>query len=474
MRKSLLLLLLPLFLLSSCDFTEPDTGITISGVVVHETTGNPVSGAMVEITNPQILQQSTTTNTEGFFFFDGVEFEEDVAITLRVTRDGFNDRFTQINASPGSNITVSNIQLRPSGNGDDDGTVPGTSGGAASIILTDISRESINIKETGGIVNSTITVQVQDSSGRAIDLTNAVDVEFRIITGPGGEEVLTPETVRTNSNGFASTSLFSGNIAGVVKIEAKVTRTDIALEIKSTPVAITIHGGFPDLAHFSIVPEIYNFEGYNTIGVPTLITALVGDEFSNPVKPGTAVYFNSTGGVIQGSGIGHTNEDGFTSVTLYSGQPRPNHATFGAGYAVVKAVTVNKDDVEIEVETLVLFSGPPTSDNITLNPATFDIPNAGSQSFTLTVTDSNGNPLPFESEITIEASEGLTLDGDDTFVVPNTLFPGDGVTSFNFVLVDADPDTDNQVDAQITVKITTPGGFSASRTFSGQRAKVNP
>ena len=89
--------------------------------------------------------------------------------------------------------------------------------GAASITLESISETTININETGGTANSVLTFEVQDSSGRAIDIANQVEVTFSISSGPSGGEGLLPESEMTNSAGQVSTNLFSGNTAGVVK-----------------------------------------------------------------------------------------------------------------------------------------------------------------------------------------------------------------------------------------------------------------
>ena len=65
------------------------------------------------------------------------------------------------------------------------GVVPGDPAGAASITLESISETTININETGGTTNSVLTFEVQDSSGRAIDIANQVEVRFEVANGPG-------------------------------------------------------------------------------------------------------------------------------------------------------------------------------------------------------------------------------------------------------------------------------------------------
>jgi hypothetical protein len=137
----------------------------------------------------------------------------------------------------------------------------------------------------------------------------------------------------------------------------------------------------------------------------------------------------------------------------------------------VTAHTYNKADEEITQNVDVLFSGPPSYDNITLNPSSFAIDPDGSQNFTLTVTDINGNPLPVGSTITVETAEGLESSPEE-FEVPNVLTGGSGVTVFEFSVADTDDESSNVQDTQITIKIETPAGNTATRSFSGTRAKT--
>ena len=53
-----------------------------------------------------------------------------------------------------------------------------------------------------------------------------------------------------------------------------------------------------------------------------MLVALVGDRYNNPVTPGTAVYFTTSGGVVT-TATGYTDSTGFARVTLYSGNPLP-------------------------------------------------------------------------------------------------------------------------------------------------------
>lgn len=470
----LLLLLFLTLTATGCSFFNEGTsssGITLSGTIVDESTGSTVPDAIVSIIEPESAQDQTVTDNTGQFTFEDVRVESNTEIVIEVVKDEYNDAYAQITIDNIQDHTLGNILFRPlsndngngNGNGDGDGDengVGGTSDGAASIVLTGVTNSSINISESGGIVHSAFNFQVQDSSGRALSSDMAVDVHFRITSGPNGEESLTPEVARTNSNGQVTSNLFSGNTAGVVKIEAEITRADVNLTIRSKPILITIHGGFPDLNYFSIAAGIYNFEGLVINNNRNPITVIVGDKFTNPVKPGTPVYFSTTGGIIQGSGT--TDDDGVVEVDLISGNPRP-----ADGYLTVTATTNDEDDNEISREIDVLFSGPPSSDKITVSPQVFNIPAGGGQTYTLTVTDINDNPLPAGTTITVEMENDiLTLSGDDTITVPNSLFPGQGVTGFTFSVRDNDDENLTDQSYDITVIVETPGGYSAQQTFS--------
>jgi len=470
-----LLLLFLILTATGCSFFNEDTssssGITITGTVVDETTGSTVPGALVRITQPQSAQDQTVTDNTGRFTFEDVRVEGNTDILIEVVKDEYNNAHTQVTIENNQDITLGNILFRPltagNGNGDENGNgngngngVGGTSGGAASIILTGVTNTSINIAESGGIVHSAFNFQVQDSSGRALSNEMAVDIHFRITSGPNGGESLTPEMVRTNSNGQATSNLFSGNTAGVVKIEAEITRSDVNLTIRSKPILIAIHGGFPDINYFSIAANTYNFEGFDINGNRNPITVIVGDKFSNPVKPGTPVYFSTTGGIVQGSGL--TDDDGVITVDLISGDPRPTD-----GYLVVTATTNDEDDNEISREIAVLFSASPSPNKIEIVPGVFNVSAGGGQTYTLTVTDRNDNPLPAGTSITVELeNDVLTLSGDYSITVPNTLLPGPGVTQFTFSVRDNDDNNTTDQVFDITVKVATPGGFTAQYTFT--------
>ena len=457
-RYYLYLAFFSLLILLSCEkIYDP---IEIRGRVVDLDTSEPISEAIVSITSPEDIAAQTFSNEAGDFFFSEVAIDSVIDITFQVQKEGFSTDEITIVATPERELIVPPLKIRNLDKPDDGTDFDTDRGGAAFIELVNLSSQSIRITETGGSVNSAFTFEVQDSTGRAIGPNNAVDVEFRILEGPGGGEAITPTVVRTNELGRVTSNIFAGKIAGNLKIEARVVRPDINLTIVSSPILLTIHGGFPNADHFSIAVNVFNFEGWAINGVRNAITVIVGDKFSNPVKENTPVYFNTTGGVIQGSGV--TNADGEVIVDLISGNPRPPD-----GYATIRAHTFDENDVELVNEALVLFSGPPSTETINITPTTFDIPPNGSEQFQFTVTDINGNPLPFNTSVTIEAPEGMAIDGDTSIRIPNTLFGGPGVTQFSFTARDSDDESNERQQVSIRIVVETPGGFRATRTISG-------
>ncbi|MEL7834558.1 carboxypeptidase regulatory-like domain-containing protein [Fodinibius sp. Rm-B-1B1-1] len=475
-RLYLLFSIIIVFMLQAC--TAGSDTVIIAGQVIEESSGNPISKAIVELTQPENLQQTATTDSAGNFSFDVDPGSETVSVTLEIDKQGYQSQTTNFKLAPDTDVDDLVIELQStdsSGDGSGDGggdEVGGEPEGPAAIILESISEQAIFIEETGDNISTAFTFQVVDSAGRALNANGAVDVDFEILSGPGGEEEIIPKTATTNSNGEATTSLFSGNVAGPVKVQASVDREDLGITIKSTPVLVAIHGGFPDPDHFSISPDKFNFEAYDINGVRNPVTVIVGDKFSNPVKPGTVVYFNSTGGVIQGSG--ETNEDGIVTVDMISGDPRPDDGISGSGgrpgYSTVTATTVDENDNPISKEINVVFST--RAAQISATPTTFDLDPNGGEKFSYTVTDMNGNPMAAGTQISVEAGEGMEVTGDADFTLGNHLFPGPGATEFNFSIRDTDEESNDPADLTINISVTTPSGNTTTYTeISGTRRK---
>jgi hypothetical protein len=422
------------------DTTDADTDniAILSGQVLDASTQDAIENAgLIVLEFPEI---SGLTNSNGDFTLE-IETEVSLDIQIRVFKDEYYADTLSLLAVPGTNQSNIRVFL------ESQSAVNQPSGSAASIILFGADPNPIGVKESGAPEVSEVSFQVQDSAGVPVDLNNSVQVNFRVVSGPNGGEFINPSSGITASNGLVKTSLFSGTIAGVVQLEATVNSG--VNTIVSKPVALTIHGGLPDSTHFSLAVEKLNFPGWAYYGLRDRITAYVGDKYSNPVRPGTPVYFSTTGGIIEGSTF--TGPTGEGSVNLISAAPKPVHPVYGPGFATVTGRTSDENFNQIETYAIVLFSGVP---HITVSPTTINVPDQGSQSFTFTVEDINGNPMSAGTSISVSVESGdVKAIGNTGETLPDT--QSKGWTNFSFVLTDAAPDT-NKLN-QVGVKISTSG-----------------
>ncbi|MBT8378798.1 MAG: hypothetical protein KJN64_06195 [Ignavibacteria bacterium] len=425
----------------------------ISGQVVDKATGFPVDSALVRIFGNKLSGAVLYTASDGQFFIEG-EVEMNEVLMVLAYKTNFKLDSTSVSVVDIENVTIPQIQLEEvvTGGG---GTTP--SGDPVSIFLSAVSSTTIGVKESGSTETTQITFVVQDSAGVPVDIDHSVIVEFSLGAGPGGGEFLSPTSVETNFSGQASVNLTSGIKAGAVQVVARVQLATKTLT--SLPVPITIHGGLPDFDHFSIAPALVNFPGYNIFGLENQIVAFVGDKYANPVKPETAVYFTTSGGIIQGSTL--TNESGIGGVNLISALPRPNHQTLGEGFATITASTIDENSNTISRETIVLFSGVP---QVSINPTTINVPNGGFQTFTYTVNDQNGNPLSNGTSIKVTVEgESVDAQGDLDFTLPDTQSPS--WTQFSFFVYDI-ADTVAVNPATIKIEVNGDNG-QAFTTISG-------
>ncbi len=97
----------------------------------------------------------------------------------------------------------------------------------------------------------------------------------------------------------------------------------------------------------------------------------------------------------------------------------------------------------------VLMVSPPTG---------FTIPNGGSQSFALTLTDGFGNPLVAGSSYKIVSAPGGTVQGGSGAVPDGQSFGQliQGLNQFAFTLNDSDS-VNNPVPITVTITVTSPG-----------------
>lgn len=454
MKKVIILLLFGLFLGGnwSCDSAaggNPENQVDIGGMVFSASNNTPIPNAVIQIVDTTVL--ATTTTNENGRYEATIEVTESRLISIVAFKESYIADTTEVLAVPQRSVEAPFLELTPTA------STPGLSGEAASIPLFSQSATDIGVKESGAVETAQLVFVVQDSNGIPIDLDNQVSVRFLLGSSPGGDEYLSPTSGLTDHQGRVQTYLFSGTRAGVVQIVAEATVGTRTL--RSLPVAVAIHGGLPDAAHFSMAVEKLNFPGLVFFGLTNQITAFVGDKYSNPVRPGTSVYFNTTGGIIGGSAV--TSESGLAPVNLISAAPLPVHPTLGPGFATITASTADENQQTISVSGVVLFSGAPI---MSINPTTVNVPNGGSQTFVYNISDFNNNPLSGGTSFNVQVDgENVRVLGRVSGTIPDTQY---GWTEFSFTVADSNPAESSPEPVVITVSTSGPNG-SAAISISG-------
>lgn len=447
-----------LYLFSNCGDTPtaPIGAAVIEGRVLDHDNLRPVQDVLVRSTS---FAENTTTDANGFYSLS-VDLSDSLTrtITLLFSKAGYDDiSVFPVTIKKGTLTNVPDAVIERISDSAE------TSGGAANIVLVEIESNSISVRGTGGNETSDLVFEVRDSSGVPVDLDHQVTVGFRIAGGPLGGEFLSPDSAQTDINGHVTTTVNSGTKAGAIQIIAEIPGTAIA----SAPVPIAILGGLPDQAHFTIGAEKLNIAGFRRANIEDIIIAIVGDKYSNPVQTGTAIQFQTTGGIIEG--IGLTDTTGRAAVKLITGNPLPQGIPGAAfpfnqpGYALVTAQTVGENQSNVTTSATILFSG---STQITLNSPQPPYSLAANQAleFTFTVNDENGNPLTQGTRISVQTNLG-DVSGDINVTLDDYLVRGLGTTAFSFVLTNSTPPQDNAVDATVTISVRSAQNGDLSKTI---------
>jgi hypothetical protein len=391
--------------------------VQLTGQVLNADTNNPVEGAFVRVLPYDLLFE---TDADGNFEAD-VEIDSTMDLKLTATKEGYGSATTTVLAMAGRTISVPAFRIKQQVD-----ETP-TSGKAANIILLEQSSDHIGVKESGAEEVASITFQLADSLGRPVVQTNGAEVMFSFGERPNGGEFLEPTRARTDNNGRVTVNLSSGLKAGVVQIVAEAN-VDGRM-VRSLPVSIAIHGGLPDQEHFSLGPARFNYPILHVLGERMPISVIVGDKYGNPVRPGTAVYFTTNHGVIEGSI--QTDELGQGTVTLISAHPMPPD-----GIIVVTATTADENKNQVSASFPMVWSGIPI---IEVSSWTAEL----NRTYTVKVHDQNGNPLAEGTRLSVQVegnkvkAVGHTdVEFDDTYFIGGydweNVVRGSGRTEFTF------------------------------------------
>jgi hypothetical protein len=395
--------------------------------------------------------KQTLTNPQGEYelSIELSESAETASLSLEFSKIGYNLTQSTVEGKKGQLTYVPDIMLTKLA---DDSLEPpppgGESGNAAHIEIYGSHASHVYVKGSGLKESAMTQFIVTDAEGRRVDEAHKVTVYFSILNGPGGGEYLFPDTMTTR-DGFSYTVLNSGIISGVVQIEAYFDLGGILY--RSLPIPLSIYGGLPDNNHFSVALELVNIAGHVHFGIIDRVTAFVGDKYSNPVAPGTAVYFATEYGIIEGAAI--TDEMGRATVRYMSAQPLPPQPHLNS-FSEIRATTYGDTVQRVQLNTFssLLLSGPTAP--IIVSPTSFTYTDLNQPvSFNYSVSDIWGNPLIAGSQVDISATDGNVY-GDIDINLLDTQGRGPGYTQFNFAWAPGDSLEAPQV--YINIKVKTP------------------
>jgi len=323
-------------------------------------------------------------------------------------------------------------------------------GPPASIVLVSVQPPSIGVRGAGANETAVVVFEVRDAWGnRAAD---GETVYFSVT--PGSVPALVGPDSTATVDGRVVASVASDTVAGTVQLVAHAkSRAAGAGLVHSEPVRIAIHGGHPDQDHFSLAPSPVNLAGRVVFGLESRVTAYVFDRYANPVPAGTAVYFTTNGGGIQGSAL--TDAAGKATVTLFTAAPIPPAAD--AYQATITGTTLDRAGQQIGTVTTVLFSGPTAPIQVDAGSETLDIPDGGRVIVGFTVQDIDGNPLMAGSTIKV-SSDVAKVGGDVDVTVPDVR---SGHTRYSIMVSDPAPAEDPVEPPKVgtvLIKVESPNG----------------
>ena len=447
----------------ACDTgTNPKDLIELSGEVYSFDSDKniiPVDNALVSATN--IYMQSITDQNGEYKF----KFEPEnniVNVNISVTKPGYIPANTIFEAKKGQSAQVPSIELTHVW--DDTSNIVGTiSGDAAHIEILTPHDDHLYVSSSGLKETALLRFKVTDSEGIPVDNDHADTVHFRIMNGPQGGEYLYPLEMVT-VNGYVYTTLNSSTISGPVQIECYIEKENMT--IRSIPIQIAIYGGLPDDEYFSVAIERVNIAGQVYFGIIDKVTAFVGDKYSNPVAPGTVVYFSTDYGIVEGAV--QTDEMGRATVNFMSAAPLPvDPAT--SSFAHIKAETYGDSLNNLKLTKNVSLLLSSVTDEIQVTPSSFDYNNSNTpELFSYNISDIYGNPLVASTVISVDATDGKIL-GDKSITLRDSRYPGPGSTDFSFSWSPGDSLQSPQV--YISIKVTTPanGNGYQSRNIIGTK-----
>jgi hypothetical protein len=204
----------------------------------------------------------------------------------------------------------------------------------ASISFISASPETIFLRGSGFVENSTVTFRVLDAAGNGV---RGQTVNLRPTTFAGDLRVddaaeiqFAPGAIyangipkETDANGNVVVRVNSGTVPTPVRIRATLNLNGAEIATVSSTLAVAV--GLPSQLNFSLSQGTRNIEGYDRDGTPNTYTIIGSDRLGNPVPDGTAINFVTEGGQVQAIRFTETSNGLSSAVANFqTSSPRPD------------------------------------------------------------------------------------------------------------------------------------------------------
>lgn len=459
----------------------PDSGTVSFTYKVSDEYGNPI------VANSTINVRLTDPYGNNF---SSVQLLGDVNVTTKDTYDtaSTNYRVTiaKLNRSAAGGPARVIIEVKSPQYGNGDATkefgayVQSTSasgGGASfgrqpySIELTSVERTELRVAEGGTDPESytRLSFTVRDSLGnRIMNFANSgiprVYVMFALAGGGlGGGEQLVPAVDSLTDEGTVSTIFRAGNRSGIVRVVATI------LGVSRPPAyaELVISGGYPDANRIVATLDKVNYPGFirqtGEVGkVLGKVSVQMSDQFNNPPRPGTKVYFTTTGGSIEP--VATLSSIGTASVNLFDGGATPmDGGRMGEGH--VTLTTYGRDETVIQKTIPFIFSGAPVISVAGVSNDSIVLYSGGFLTLNYKVMDINRNPLAAGNNVSVtvtgSAANYITVTGDRSFTTVDTR--DTNYTNYQIVLKGGDIPVTGTFD--VLISVDGPNGSTTKRLF---------
>lgn len=329
-----------------------------------------------------------------------------------------------------------------------------------SIAFISADRNQMSVKGVGGEENATLVFEARDLLGNPLDFANQAKLYFGFIGVAGNDEEVNPDSAVTNPfTGRASVNVVSGTRSTVLQVFAR----NASGSIKSSPVPLVVHGGFPVDSLFTYTTVVRNISSKEKN--PVEVKMSLGDRYGNPVKPNTAVYFESSVGIIRASAF--TDNQGIVSTTV---TPSEN-----LGLRKIVASTVGESGGSVNVllkkELSVLMSGVPV---ITVPKDTIVLFDGGENLIDYKVADAANNPISsgHSIQVSLGGAVGGQVDVNGDIDIVTLDIVDTSLTNYKMTLRDRLPLSGTGGVFSVTVTVNGTTG-KTSKTFYGKLYSPN-